>query len=556
MLKFEKMPKIPLIYVTRDIERALGLPLDTPGYFIISNFTPFAKRVARGRKNVVLVKENKMLDTYELLKYIPSTLQGEGRRGEVGVVVFKPTLQIEKTCADNNWKLLNPSAELSNKVEEKISQIEWLGPLKKYLPDYSVLKCKDIKWPGHKFVLQFNRSHTGSGTILVEIKQKLIEIKQKFPNREARIAKYIEGPLFTNNNVVAKDTVLFGNINYQITGLLPFTDNPFSTIGNDWELPRKILTKKQLTQYKKIAMDVGNRLRESGWKGLFGIDVVLEQKTGKLYLLEINCRQPASTTYESQLQQNTQDTRYKQYPISNIQYPNHLTTFEAHLLALLDQPLKNHHPIPLSTGAQIIQRVTKDIPTLNEPKLYKPDNRLTYIHYNNTKPGSDLLRLQTKQGIMESHNKLNQLGNQLMDFIFCTNGGSRWNAPRGAVIIIKDKKILLIKRHKCGRNYYVLPGGTMEKGETIKQTAIREAKEETGFYVTLSKQKPWKSKFEHRDEYYFFVNKTKGLCRLGGPEAKRNNPENHYGLEWVEMKKLSKINLVPSDIKEKILENF
>ena len=77
MRELKKALKSPIIYVTRDIERALGLalsnveglPLDTPGYFIISNFTPFAKRVARGRKNVVLVKEEKMLDTYELLQW-------------------------------------------------------------------------------------------------------------------------------------------------------------------------------------------------------------------------------------------------------------------------------------------------------------------------------------------------------------------------------------------------------------------------------------------------------------------------------------------------------
>ncbi len=557
MLELKKPLKSPIIYITRDIERALGLalsnteglPLDTPSYFIISNFTPFAKRIASGRKNVMLVKEDRLLDTYELLQWLAKhsdrflTTTAVGIRNLPAIVVFKPTIRIEKICTENNWKLLNPSAELSNKVEEKISQIKWLGPLKKYLPDYKVLLCKNIKWPGHKFVLQFNRSHTGSGTVLVEIKQKLEEIKQKFPEREARVAEYIEGPLFTNNNVVAKDIVLLGNINYQITGLLPFTDNPFSTIGNDWELPRKILNKKQISQYKKIATDVGNRLRDSGWKGLFGIDVVLEQKTGKLFLLEINCRQPASTTYESQLQQNKlQVTSYK--------LQNKITTFQSHLMTLLDQPLKTHKIIPLSTGAQIIQRVTKDIPALKEPKLYKPDNRFTYIHYNNTKPGSDSLRLQTKQGIMSAHNKFNALGNQLMDFIFCTNGGSRRNAPRGAVIIIKDKKILLIKRHKCGRNYYILPGGTMDAGETIKQTAIREAKEETGFDVTLSKQKPWKSKFEYRDEYYFFVDKTKGKCHLGGPEAKLNNPANHYGLGWVEMKRLKKINLVPEDMKK------
>lgn len=514
---------------------------------------------------MVLMKGDRLLDTYELLQWAAANTDSLGMT--TTLVVFKPTTQIEKTCAENGWELLNPSAELSNRVEEKISQIEWLGPLKKYLPDYKVQLCKNIKWPGHKFILQFNRSHTGSGTILVNNEKILKNIKKIFPEREARIAKYIDGPLFTNNNVVASDNILIGNINYQITGLLPFTDNPFSTIGNDWELPRKILNKKQLKQYKKIAVDVGIRLRESGWKGLFGIDVVMEQKTGKLYLLEINCRQPASTTYESQLQSSSViptealKGRSGGIPFSTTEkgsldslrslgMTNQLTTFQAHLLALLDQPLKTHKLISIKSGAQIIQRVTKDISTLKEPQLYKPDNRFTYIHYNNTKPGSDLLRLQTKQGIMSAHNKLNALGNQLMDFVFCANGGSRWNAPRGAVIIIKDNKILLIKRHKCGRDYYILPGGTMDKGETIKQTAIREAKEETGFDVTLSKQKPLKSKFEYRDEYYFFVDKMKGKCHLGGPEAKLNNPANYYRLAWVELKQLEKINLVPIDVKK------
>jgi len=292
-----------LFYVARDLERAIGIN-KLKNYFIITNDTPYAKKMAKNRPDIIVIKNKIPLDTLGLLQHkITSSLI----KNSDYVLVFKNTRLIESFCAENKWTLLNPSADLANIVEEKISQIKWLGPLKKYLPDYKVQLCKNIKWPGHKFVLQFNRSHTGSGTVLVEIKQKLEEIKKKFPEREARIAKYIDGPLFTNNNVVAKDTVLLGNINYQITGLLPFTDNPFTTIGNDWELPRKILNKKQLAQYKKIATDVGNRLRDYGWKGLFGIDVVLEQKTGKLYLLEIDCRQPASTTYESQLQQNTQE---------------------------------------------------------------------------------------------------------------------------------------------------------------------------------------------------------------------------------------------------------
>ncbi|MYL35619.1 NUDIX domain-containing protein [Pontibacillus yanchengensis] len=49
-----------------------------------------------------------------------------------------------------------------------------------------------------------------------------------------------------------------------------------------------------------------------------------------------------------------------------------------------------------------------------------------------------------------------------------------------------NQKILMV-RNKRGDSYdYSLPGGAVEKGETLEQAAIREAKEETGFDVTVS----------------------------------------------------------------------
>jgi len=53
----------PVFYVTRDIERALGLDLNTNGYFIISNYSVFAKSIAKNHKNVFLIKEKKQLET-------------------------------------------------------------------------------------------------------------------------------------------------------------------------------------------------------------------------------------------------------------------------------------------------------------------------------------------------------------------------------------------------------------------------------------------------------------------------------------------------------------
>ncbi len=51
-------------------------------------------------------------------------------------------------------------------------------------------------------------------------------------------------------------------------------------------------------------------------------------------------------------------------------------------------------------------------------------------------------------------------------------------------IVLKDDSILLMKRHKMGKDYYTLPGGTVEKSETPDQAAIREIKEESTIDIT------------------------------------------------------------------------
>ena len=53
-----------------------------------------------------------------------------------------------------------------------------------------------------------------------------------------------------------------------------------------------------------------------------------------------------------------------------------------------------------------------------------------------------------------------------------------------APIIVNDNgKILLIKSHKWG-DKYLIPGGHIEIGETIFETAEREGKEETGLELS------------------------------------------------------------------------
>ena len=54
-------------------------------------------------------------------------------------------------------------------------------------------------------------------------------------------------------------------------------------------------------------------------------------------------------------------------------------------------------------------------------------------------------------------------------------------------LILDNDKVLLIHRFKDGREYFVLPGGHIEDGETEEETLIREIKEETNLDAQIDK---------------------------------------------------------------------
>ncbi len=376
-LLYDTLAQKPAVYVTRDLDRALGLPLNTPGYYIIANSSPNAKQIAGGRENVLLIEAERQLDTWELLEHPETKCQMSNvPAGRGQMLVFKPSKKIEQICSRNNWQLLNPPAELAGKIEEKITQLSFLPELIDLFPKYEVTNFLIFKFSNFPFVIQFNHSHTGVGTHLIENENQHNALKQKFPNREVRVTNFIDGPIFTNNNVVTNAGILIGNISYQITGLKPYTDNPFATVGNDWGIVKKILTPRQIQQYNNIAVKVGHALKTKGWKGLFGIDVIENKQTGQLYLLEINARQPQSATYESQLQQlvnnplPSREGRGKGLNADTLATNNNLkskiATFEAHLASLLNLDLSNAELIKIDNGAQIIDRRTNEWYRTNE----------------------------------------------------------------------------------------------------------------------------------------------------------------------------------------------
>lgn len=368
------MASHPVTYITRHKERADGIAENTPGYKILAEPTKSTREQITGIEN----PENASL------------------------IIFKPNRQVEQVCRERGWKLLNPSADLAERVEAKISQTRWLSDLARFLPSFAVRTCKELRFDGEPLIVQFNHSHSGLGTILMDSTEKLEYLKTTFPDRPVRITRFIKGAMITSNNIVAGERVLVGNISYQITGLPKFTDNSFATVGNDWGLGSKLMTEKLLNDYNEIVQAIGKRLAREGWRGCFGTDCIIEEGTGKLYLIEINARQTASVSFESQIQKS-------------VGLPG-VSTYEAHLAALLGLPVEEDI-IPITFGSRLIRRVTKEpLEGHAESKLHEMG--LETISFPETEQGEDLLHIRSMtQSFMSAHNTLSDLGQKIAKIV-------------------------------------------------------------------------------------------------------------------------------------------
>ncbi|HOY56199.1 MAG TPA: ATP-grasp domain-containing protein [bacterium] len=216
--------------------------------------------------------------------------------------VFKNSYLIELIAQKNNLKLLNPPSFLIEKIEGKISQVFFFEKLKNYFPQFIIFTPESctfedlVKILGNKIVAQFNTSHSGEGTFLLD--STLWQVWcQKFPKRPIRLSRFIQGENLTLNLLVLPQGVLSGQLSLQLTGLESLTDQKFATVGNSWiDFDSEILQ-----QAKFIGTEVGGILRENNFFGSAGLDFVYDKNTRQLYLIEVNARQTASFNLENWL---------------------------------------------------------------------------------------------------------------------------------------------------------------------------------------------------------------------------------------------------------------
>lgn len=128
--------------------------------------------------------------------------------------------------------------------------------------------------------------------------------------------------------------------------------------------------------------------------------------------------------------------------------------------------------------------------------------------------------------------------------------------PRVRLIIIKKGKILL--SYTKNENFYFYIGGKVEYGETIIQACQREIKEECGGAKFTFKKILYirdyikREQNEHSLELYILgdINKFREIEKIRDKEY-----PDHYQT-WVDLKKLSKIDIKPKKLTNRLILDY
>jgi len=360
--------------------------------------------------------------------------------------VFKSNFLTEKEAAKLEISLLNPPAGMTEKIEGKINQADFFSELKEFFPEFIIAIPGEKIWEEIKNILchprpvseygvnssgdpekgswipdqvgndnckliaQFNTSHSGAGTF--DLSENLWqEWQKKFPRRPIRISKFVAGETLTLNLVVLPTAIILGVPSQQLTGLADLTEHKFTTVGNAW-ITFDGETKNQI---ETIAKSVGAILQRNNFFGPAGLDLIREEKTGKIYLIEINARQPASFNLERWLAKLADRKGLFDYLID---------FWQGKILPAEMEPL-------VISGGQIVVRAKSDwcgiIKSTPKTGIYGLDNgRLVFVterlflaskneflaHFcpngRQALPGSEVFRIQTGKNFVDSKGGLSE----------------------------------------------------------------------------------------------------------------------------------------------------
>jgi hypothetical protein len=246
-------------------------------------------------------------------------IKKNSKKKRVAIYTMRPSKKTKDLCRENNWVLASTPLPLFDKYSNRVRFYELLeqcGLDRNIIHiKYGELseKKKDF-FKGKQIVVQaLGEEGGGKGTFFFDysqINQIEVRIKERLPeideNSELIVSDFHQGPVMSITACVTqKEGVLVLNPQFQLIDIeevVKAKDNAQGVFcGHDWSLAKN-LPNYLINDARAMAEKTGNLLKEEGYRGIFGIDFIWDQKSDKIIPIEMNPRILGTFPTQVQLQ--------------------------------------------------------------------------------------------------------------------------------------------------------------------------------------------------------------------------------------------------------------
>ncbi|MFH0776314.1 MAG: ATP-grasp domain-containing protein [Patescibacteria group bacterium] len=283
------MPNFPrktVLLVSPDPRKIEGLELAWPHFKIfVSKLSPALRRAERAGVEIVNLKLPKIKNTSDLLsEMLARKLVKKGNR----VLVFKNLPKIEKLAAKHNFELLMPAAKFVGLLEDKINFVDFCHEFALPILPTKISELNLVRFL-EPIVVQLRRGHAGQATFFIRSPRELDNLKRKIGDFAVKITPLKKLPTFSLDLCVTGKGIFATQPFFQITGEPKLNPLPGGTGGIDFDIGAG-LSEATRERVGALVELVGQALEKIGYRGIAGIDFLVDDAKHHIYLLELNPR--------------------------------------------------------------------------------------------------------------------------------------------------------------------------------------------------------------------------------------------------------------------------
>ena len=152
---------------------------------------------------------------------------------------------------------------------------------------------------GARLVAQTATGSSGSGTAYIRSEQDLLEAGRVVGGDPVWVAPEVRGPSINLNAIVLDRSVVVGAPNIQLVGLEMLGSKPGMYCGNDYTAAATLDSAIWAAVHEQTRR-IGGWLSTVGYRGLFGLDFVIDPASARPYAVDLNPRWQGSTAVGAQ----------------------------------------------------------------------------------------------------------------------------------------------------------------------------------------------------------------------------------------------------------------